>query len=139
MTQQSTQPKPGDKMPDGTIYAGISPDTGKIMYATPADAPLRMKFNEAKEYAASLEAHGHQDWRVPTKAELNVLFNNRAAIGGFNVSGAPRVGWYLSDTPDFGWGAWCQRFSSGAQCRDDVDEGNPASVRLVRSAAPKVT
>src|SRR5947209_15399778 len=27
-------PNPGDKMPDGTIYAGISPDTHKRMYAT---------------------------------------------------------------------------------------------------------
>jgi hypothetical protein len=30
----------GDKMPDGTIYVGISPDTGNAMYTTPADAPL---------------------------------------------------------------------------------------------------
>ena len=73
-------------MPDGTVLAGISPDTNKPMYATPADASLTMTFNEAQEYAAKLDAHGHKDWRVPTKAELNVLFNNRAAIGGFNVS-----------------------------------------------------
>src|SRR5438552_817465 len=32
--------KPGDRMADGTIYAGVSPDTGKAMYTTPADAPL---------------------------------------------------------------------------------------------------
>src|SRR5437868_5800900 len=25
--------KPGDRMPDGTVYAGISPDTGKAMFA----------------------------------------------------------------------------------------------------------
>jgi len=61
-----------DKMPDGTIYAGLSPDTGKKMYAMPADAPLTMSFNEAADYAAKLDAHGHRDWRVPTKAELKV-------------------------------------------------------------------
>jgi hypothetical protein len=33
-------PSPGDTMPDGTIYAGISPDTQKAMYTTPEDAPL---------------------------------------------------------------------------------------------------
>src|ERR1039458_10259614 len=33
------EPKIGDKMPDGTVLAGISPDTNKPMYATPADAP----------------------------------------------------------------------------------------------------
>jgi hypothetical protein len=74
-------------MPDGTVYAGISPHTSKAMYATPADAPLTMAFTDAKEYAAKLDAHGHKDWHVPTKAALNVLFNNRAAIGGFDVSG----------------------------------------------------
>jgi hypothetical protein len=116
-------------MPDGTIFAGISPDTSKPMYATPADAPLTMKFNEAKGYAAKLEAHGHKDWRVPTKAELNVLFNNRAAIGGFNVSGSYPAGWYWSSSP-FIWAAWGQRFSDGAQSLDDKPGHLP--VRPVR-------
>jgi hypothetical protein len=35
------------------------------------------------KHAATLNAHGHKDWRLPTKVELDVLFNNRAAIGGF--------------------------------------------------------
>jgi hypothetical protein len=75
MTRSAIAPKIGAKMPDGTIYAGISPDTGKPMYATPADAPLTMTFNEAAEHAKtanSQKACGHRDWRVPTKAELNV-------------------------------------------------------------------
>src|SRR5580704_12929695 len=92
MKQQSTEPKLGEKMPDGTIYAGISPDTNKPMYATPADVPPTMTFNQATEYAAHLDAHGHKDWRMPTKAELNVLFNNRAAIGGFDLSGNDPAG-----------------------------------------------
>ena len=91
----SPVPKVGDKMLDGTVFAGISPETSKPMYATPADAPLTRMFNKARtfnkaqKYAAKLNAHGHKDWRVPTKAELNVLFNNRAAIGGFNSTGSP--------------------------------------------------
>jgi hypothetical protein len=49
MTEHTTQPKIGDKMPDGTIYAGISPDTGKahvptknelsVLFNTPASRP----------------------------------------------------------------------------------------------------
>src|ERR1022692_3528523 len=81
----STAPQIGDKMPDGSVYAGVSPDTNKPMYATPADAPLTYTFNQAQKYAANLDAHCHQDWRVPTKGELNVLYNNRAAIGGFDI------------------------------------------------------
>ena len=36
------KPAVGDTIDDGTIYAGISPDTNEQMYAMPEDAPLRM-------------------------------------------------------------------------------------------------
>jgi hypothetical protein len=62
------------KMQDGAVYAGLSPDTGEPMFTTPAYAPWTMKWKQAMEYAAKLDAHGHQDWRAPTKGELNVLF-----------------------------------------------------------------
>jgi hypothetical protein len=124
------EPKIGDKMPDGTVLAGISPDTNKPMYATPTDASLTMKFKEAQEYAAKLDAHGHQDWRVPTKAELNVLFNNRAAIGGFNVTGSDPASWYCSASPGSEWDAWDQRFSDGYQ--NNNYKGSHSAVRCVR-------
>ncbi len=124
------EPKIGDKMPDGTVYVGVSPETNQRIYATPADAPLRMTFNEAKEYATKLDAHGRQDWRVPTKAELNVLFNNRAAIGGFNVTGSFPAGWYWSASPGYGWDAWGQRFSDGFQYYNG--KGSHSAVRCVR-------
>jgi hypothetical protein len=82
----------GDKMPDGTIFAGISPDTHQAMYAAPADTKLAMDFNEAAKYAADLNAYGHSDWRVPTQAELDVLFQNRekgALKGTFNAGADP--------------------------------------------------
>jgi uncharacterized protein DUF1566 len=126
-------PKPpqiGDRMPDGTIYAGASPDTGKPMYAAPADAPLTMKWKEAMDYAAKLDAHGHQDWRLPTKGELAALFSNRAAIGGFNVTGSDPAGWYWSGTQDDKWYAWGQRFSDGGQF--NVRKVLRSSVRCVR-------
>ena len=110
----SGKPKIGDKMPDGTIFAGISPDTNKPMYASPDDATLTMTFNDAQKNAAKLYVHGHQDWRLPTKAELNVLFNNRAAIGGFDITRSLPAGWYWSASPCDTWTAWCQRLSDGA-------------------------
>jgi hypothetical protein len=123
-------PKVGNKMEDGTVEAGISPDTGKAMYVTPADAPLAYTFNQAMEYAAKLDAHGHQDWRVPTKGELNVLFQNRAAIGGFNETGLWSGGWYGSLSGYLFNGAWAQRFSDGTQLGYDKDRGS--SLRCVR-------
>src|SRR5881227_3205499 len=94
MTETVTTAKPGDWMEDGTIYAGISPDTHQPMYTTPKDErvnfflgrrepKLIFTFSEALKHASKLKFCGHKDWRVPTKNELNELFNNRAAIGGF--------------------------------------------------------
>ena len=123
--------KIGEKMPDGTVFAGISPDTNQPMYTTPADVPLTITFHQANKYAAKVDMHGHKDWRVPTKAELNVLFNNRAAIGGFDLSGQPRAGWYWSSSRFNFWGAWLQRLSDGVQDGNDVKYGH-AAVRPVR-------
>jgi Protein of unknown function (DUF1566) len=113
----TTEPKPGDSVADGTIYAGISPDTHKPMYVTPQDASLTYTFNAAQKYAAKLDANGHQDWRVPTKGELNVLYENRnkgKLAGTFNVTGSDPAGWYWSSSPNDS-SAWAQRFSDGSQ------------------------
>jgi hypothetical protein len=138
MVQHSGRPKRislGAKMPDGTVYAGISPDTHQPMYVTPADAPLTntfntYTFNEANKYAKQLNARGHQDWRVPTKNELKVLFNNRAAIGGFDIVGLSTAGWYRSSTQDYGSNAWDQRFSDEFQF--NIGKTIHASLRVVR-------
>ena len=64
-------------MPDGTIFTGLSPDTGKPMYATPQDAGITMNFNQAAAYVDELnktKAYGHDDWRLPSKEELRHLF-----------------------------------------------------------------
>lgn len=137
MTQTTTEPKVGAKMDDGTIYAGISPDTGKSMYAMPADMLLTYTFNEARRlahHANSRKVHGHDDWRMPTRDELNVLFNNCAAIGGFDLRGFYPSGWYWSSTPVDEANAWCQRFKGG--CQNSNHTGNYSSLRLIRTDAP---
>ena len=135
MTDESVRAiKIGDKMPDGTIFAGVSPDSGKAMYVTPADAPLTMKWNAAQQYAAALNINGHQDWRVPSKAELNVIFSNAAAIGGFKARGNDDAVWYWSSTPDAGMrsdiNAWNQNFADGKQYNEYKIYAS--SVRCVR-------
>jgi len=113
----------GEVMPDGTVYAGVSPETGKAMFTTAADAPATCGFHEAQEYAAKLDANGHLDWRVPTKGELNVLFANREAIGGFDESCSYPGGWYRSSSQFSNLFAWGQRFSDGGQNYDVKDGG----------------
>jgi hypothetical protein len=120
----------GDEMDDGTIYAGISPDTHQPMYATPLDEVGTFTFNQAAAMANNLEAHGHRDWRVPTKGELNVLFNNRAAIGGFDLTGSRNASYYWCASHDGKWDAWVQRFSDG--CQDGNYADDRSALRCVR-------
>jgi Protein of unknown function (DUF1566) len=130
--------EPGERMADGTVYAGISPDTKRPMYTTPADGLSRRwlrtprlfyTFAQARKYAEELDAHGHKDWRVPTRAELKVLFSNRAVIGGFNETGLGDAGWYWSSS-ETSLLAWGQRFSDGR--RGDDFKIFASSVRCVR-------
>ncbi len=126
----------GDRMQDGSIFAGVSPDIGKQMFAMPADAGVSKTFNEAAQYAKDLNGAktlGHDDWRVPTKTELNVLFQNRdkgALKGTFDLTGSGPSGWYWSGTPDFAGHAYGQRFSDGQQ--NNNNRHNDSSVRCVR-------
>lgn len=142
------EPRIGEKMLDGTVFSGASPETNKPMYAMPADAQRRMKFNEIAEYAEIAnrqKAYGHDDWRPPTKSELNLLFNNRAAIGGFDLTefkdsdpfepgltfgDTSAKSYYWSSTKAFCGEAWEQRFSDGFQLK--VSRSDYGSVRLVR-------
>lgn len=118
MAAQKAGPEAGDVMRDGTVFAGISPDTGKPMYAAPVDAsPMMMNFKAAAQYARELDVGGKKDFRVPTQDELKVLFDNRekgALKGTFNLSGSYPEGWYWSSTPVIQDNAWVQRFSDGA-------------------------
>jgi hypothetical protein len=47
---------------------------------------LTLEFNETQKYVQGANAkrtNGHDDWHVPTKNELNVLFNNRVFSGAY--------------------------------------------------------
>lgn len=122
----------GGKMPDGTVYAGISPDTGKRLYTTSADAPGVYTWSKAVEYCNSLSASAHHDWRVPTIAELAVQFNNRADIGEFNETGQLKnaSGYYWSSLQVGEDYAWGQRFNDGFH--ENFSKEQDSSLRCVR-------
>lgn len=141
MNEITTTPKIGDKMLDGTILAGYY--EGKPLYTTPVDAAARRwlrtdrlthTFDEAQKYAAKLDAHGHKDWRAPSKSELNVIWENRYCgklKGTFNEIGSGDSEWYWSSSPGNYGGAWAQRFSDGQQYGDH--RGGGSSLRCVRA------
>ena len=111
---------------------------------------LIFTFSEALKHASKLKFCGHKDWRVPTKNELNELFNNRAAIGGFceidhfdygpyywdrltmNAPPLPdawRSSSYWSSSHD-DYGAYGQSFTDGSLFNEDT--GCHCSLRCVR-------
>lgn len=100
----------GDKLPDGTVYAGVSPDTGNPLYTTAQDSGRQLVWKKACEYAVMLDAQAYRDWRVPTQNELDVLYRGRNLIGGFSMTG-----WYWSESAASHGMIWVQRFSDGHQ------------------------
>ena len=64
--------------------------------------------------------------------EVNAAFfrQNKAAIGGFDVTGSFPAGWYWSATEANYYVAWAQRFSDGYQLWNDKD--GDSSLRCVR-------
>ena len=62
-------------------------------------------WDEAKE---ACEALG-EGWRLPTKNELNEMYEKRDVVGGFANSN------YWSSTENGNYSAWSQYFSTGSQ------------------------
>lgn len=91
----------GDDGSGGWLYAGVSPDTHKPLFIAPADDGLA-NWSQAMDYAQS------ENVRLPSRNELKMLFNARAAIGGF----APGPHWSSSEK-DFR-SAYTQDFDNGA-------------------------
>jgi hypothetical protein len=135
----------GTRMQDGSIYAGISPETNKKMYVTAktySDYTLRMTFNGAQKCASTLDAHGHRDWHVPTIAELKLLYRNRekGALKDVFNKGSHGVDWYWSSTSEDIYYACGKKFSDdypGSQ--GSFVKGDASSVCFVRSDSPGIT
>jgi len=66
------------------------------------------------------------DWRLPTKDELNLIFLQKESIGGFNLGMS-----YWSSTEYDSGNAWYQNFVYGGQ--DAINEGSTFGVRAVRA------
>ena len=65
---------------------------------------------QAAQYCADAIYNGKDDWYLPSKNELNILYVNKTAIGNFNTSGT--IYWSSSEYTDIDY-AWNKRFSDG--------------------------
>jgi hypothetical protein len=79
----------------------------------------------AARICGDLVLNGYSDWYLPSMDELNKLYINRTAIGGF----AAAVYWSSSEIDNYN--AWLQAFSNGTQ--DYVYKNIPGYVRAVRA------
>jgi len=79
----------------------------------------------AARLCGDLVQGGYDDWYLPSKDELNQLYLNRVAIGGFAFDP------YLSSTEVSNNFAWGQFFNNGLQT--NFSKGNSLYVRAIRS------
>ena len=79
----------------------------------------------AAKIADDYTLHGYIDWFLPSKDELNLLYQQKAVVGGFAID------FYWSSTELGSSGAWLQGFGSGAQ--GAADTFNAIRVRAVRA------
>jgi len=130
--------KPGAEMPDGTIFVAVSPSSGKPFYTIPKDGPLDINWYEAIEFAKSLDMYGHKDWRLPTVAEAELLYDNREIIGNFKVpeernesSPGKWVDYWTSSEIAGGSYARTWNFNGGKQLNSPM-KSKKVFIRLVR-------
>lgn len=87
------------------------------------DFPNRMIWDDAKKLCQALG----EGWRLPTKNELNILYKNKAIIGGFSNE----YSYWSSMDAERPTIAWVQYFEDGYQA--SISKRNPAFVRAVRN------
>lgn len=89
----------------------------------PKETEIQANWDDAKLYCSSLNIDGKKGWRLPTKEELNTIYNSENNFGSGRYCG------YWSSTDYVGNAAWVQVLSStGFQ----YDKGNSFYVRAVR-------
>ena len=113
----------------GGIFAGYTGDASYNVYeliAAPRDAPnlYNYDWSPAVSYCNSLSANGYSDWYLPDLGELDTLYENQGAIGGFFT------GWYWSSTEHDTSRAYRKSFGSGSP--DNMEKDFSYSVRCVR-------
>jgi hypothetical protein len=76
------------------------------------------------EYSVKMDGKVYNDWYLPSKLELSLLYIRRNLVGGFSYN------YYWSSTIHQGDVTWFQDFGNG---RQDVNISMPNSVRAIRS------
>lgn len=109
------------------LYAGAM-NTAMIVAAQMADWQTgNFAAKVCADYSVTYGGVTYGDWYLPSKYELNLLYAQKAAVGGFAT-----YYWSASEyITDILRGVWIQNFSSGVQSYGDKD--NTLYVRAIRA------
>lgn len=118
--------KIGDEKSGGIVFA-VSNDGEHGLIAAKEDLADKFSWSEAKNRCFDLVLDGHNDWYLPTRGELNLIYWNlkKAGLGGLMAD------CYWSSTELDYYHAWCQYFDDGVQdCSGkDFDSKHVRAVR----------
>jgi hypothetical protein len=107
----------GSDEPANSTTNGWS-NTGNLVYNT-------LQTNAAAQYCYEMVYEGYNDWYLPAKDELNTLYAQKVAVGGFTTS------IYWSSSESTVTNAWYQNFNAGNQ--NDDGKSYPNYVRCIRA------
>lgn len=97
----------------------------------PVDLPEVMTWKKADKYIKE----NFSDWRMPTREELQLMYDHKDAIGGFKMSNSgsdfPQWYWSCTEHREFPAHVWGANFSDGNVDWDHKDNLR-LSCRLVR-------
>jgi hypothetical protein len=116
--------------PNASLIIGTPITIGNLMIAS-KDMPEPLDWWDAKEECLKLG----DDWRLPTKEELDLIYENKSRIGIFRNGGY----WSISQSANRMTNngelilAWSKNFNTGI--KTDYEKKFPAYVRAVKTAA----
>jgi len=111
-----------------TVTGAIGTAIGTGQSNTTAIVQTQGPGNYAAKLCDDFVLNGYNDWFLPSRDELDILYQNRNLIGGFTTD------YYWSSSEDYYTSAWCQNFGSGLKSSGNKDGTYAASrVRAVRA------
>jgi hypothetical protein len=110
-------PKPvykiGDRGPGGGIVFAVEGNTGMEVSRLLGD----YNWDDAVKAVQDYTGGGYNDWYLPSRSELNLIYENLQKAGVVNLGGADLgSGWYWSSSQcNYNFSSWVQYFGDGRQ------------------------